>query len=534
MDDKVFQQDDNCIVITEGIILNSAALMKQYEKHNMFDTVVAMYKTNGDDFFKDFRGSFSGAIYLKSENKWIIYTNHIGDKQVFYYIDSEGKNYAVGSEVNYLVDWLKKMGIRYRMDEKAIYFLLTYGFMGDNSTLIGEIKKLQAGTYLVIKNGGYTVKTYHRFRYNKYDLSALKENEIIEGLDQRFKDAVRLEFDKDQEYGYRHFGELSGGLDSRMTLWVANELGYRDITAASYSKAGYADESIAQQIACQCGFKWIFKSLDDAKMMLDIDKITKMSFGLDYYLGMAHSNSLYECLNLDNVGLCHTGQLGDAILGGSLAFYPYPEKEFDIHMANSEMLLSRVDRTHLKQYDWLELYCLYVRGFWGALNSHAMRQNYFEIVSPFLDVDLMEYCLSIPLSMRFKHKIYKKWIIEKHPGAARFQWETIHAKITDSRLKVEVLHVFRRGPAKLAEMLGIKSDLTLPKSMNPYDFWYLHKPEIRKFMDSYFENNIGDCCAGKQLLEDMKVMYIHGNAIEKAQVLSAIAALKFYFANENE
>lgn len=531
LEDKVFQQNENYIVITEGVILNKTALMKQYGKANFFETVISMYETCGEDFFKDFRGSFSGAIYLKTEQKWIIFTNHVGDKQVFY--SMSGKDFAVGSEVNYLVEWMQKSGIRYNRDETGIYFQLTYGFMGDSNTLIQEVKKLQAGTYLVIKDGKYEIKTYHRFRYNKYDLSALREDEIIEGIDQRFRKAVRLEFEKDKEYGYRHFGELSGGLDSRMTLWVANDLGYRDITAATYCKSGYADEEIAEQIACHCGFQWIFKSLDDAGMMLDVDKVTKMSFGLDYYLGMAHSNSLYELLNFENIGLCHTGQLGDVIVGGTYAFYPHPEKDFDIHKANSEMLLSRAERAHLKQYDWLELYCLYVRGFWGTLNSHAMRQNYFETASPFLDVDFIEYCLSIPLNMRFQHNIYKKWIVENYPDAAQFKWESIHAKITDSKLKVSAIHVVRRGPAKLAEMLGIKSDLTLPVSMNPYDFWYHHKPEVKQFMDSYFADNIEACGVGKQLSEDMKMMYTHGNAGEKAQVLSVLSALKLYFAEKN-
>lgn len=531
LDDKIFQQNEHYIVITEGVILNRTTLMKKYGKTDFFETVISMYETCGEDFFKDFRGSFSGAIYLKSNKKWIIFTNHVGDKQVFYYIN--GEDFAVGSEVNYLVEWMKKSGIQYHMDETGIYFQLTYGFMGDSNTLIQEVKKLQAGTYLVIKDGKYEIKTYHRFRYNKYDLSALREDEIIEGIDQRFRKAVRLEFEKDKEYGYRHFGELSGGLDSRMTLWVANDLGYRNITAATYCKSGYIDEKIAEQIACHCGFQWIFKSLDDASMMFDVDKITKMSFGLDYYLGMAHSNSLYEHLNLKDIGLCHTGQLGDVIVGGTYAFYPYPVKNFDVHKAYSNMLISRVDRSHLRQYDWLELYCLYVRGFLGTLNSHAMRQNYFEIVSPFLDIDFIEYCLSIPLNMRFQHNIYKKWIVKKYPDAAQFKWETINAKITDSKLKVALIHIIRRGPAKLTKMLGIKSDLTLPVNMNPYDLWYFHKAQVKEFMDSYFADNIETYGMGAQLLEDMKMMYTRGNATEKAQVLSVLSALKLYFDKKN-
>lgn len=44
--------------------------------------------------------------------------------------------------------------------------------------------------------------------------------DLIDMLDEKFRAVVKLEFDKDIEYGYKYLVDLSGGLDSRMTSWV--------------------------------------------------------------------------------------------------------------------------------------------------------------------------------------------------------------------------------------------------------------------------------------------------------------------------
>ena len=82
--DKVFSEDDVYIIVTEGVILNSLQLIGKYNARDLKNAVVRMYEQNGDTFFNEFRGSFSGLLYDKKKDKWLIYTNHIGDKQIFY------------------------------------------------------------------------------------------------------------------------------------------------------------------------------------------------------------------------------------------------------------------------------------------------------------------------------------------------------------------------------------------------------------------------------------------------------------------
>ncbi|MDI3495958.1 MAG: hypothetical protein PWQ72_2085 [Pseudothermotoga sp.] len=60
--DKVFYEDDRYVIITEGVILNSLALMEKYKSVDLKNTIVRMYEENGERFFSEFRGAFSGFL----------------------------------------------------------------------------------------------------------------------------------------------------------------------------------------------------------------------------------------------------------------------------------------------------------------------------------------------------------------------------------------------------------------------------------------------------------------------------------------
>ena len=89
----------NSLLLTEGVILNSKDLIKKYQKNNFGLTVIEMIHQNPNDFFNEFRGSFSGLVYDKQSDCLQIYTDHIGSKQVFY--SQTEKGFCFGSEINF-------------------------------------------------------------------------------------------------------------------------------------------------------------------------------------------------------------------------------------------------------------------------------------------------------------------------------------------------------------------------------------------------------------------------------------------------
>ena len=141
------------------------------------------------------------------------------------------------------------------------------------------------------------------------------EAEIIEILDELFIRAVKQEYEKDLEYGYSHLVELSGGLDSRMNYWIAHELGYGDSLAVTFCQSNYVDELVAKQIAAYWKEEILVWPMDSAKHLYDVDKCTRLNFGVSLYSGAGSELHIFDSLDMQKYGILHTGQLGGAILG---------------------------------------------------------------------------------------------------------------------------------------------------------------------------------------------------------------------------
>ena len=84
MNDRLFYEDDAFFVVIEGVVLNNHDLVKQYNADGWKDCVERMYRQKGETFYNEFRGSFSGALFDKASHMWLIFTDHVGDKQIFY------------------------------------------------------------------------------------------------------------------------------------------------------------------------------------------------------------------------------------------------------------------------------------------------------------------------------------------------------------------------------------------------------------------------------------------------------------------
>lgn len=531
MNDKLFLDTERYIIITEGIILNKKVLIRRYQADIFQDLIIKMYKKNGDEFFSEFRGSFSGLFYDKKKDKWLIYTNFIGDKQIFYYKNDD--SIVFGSEINYILEYLNNNNFNYNLDQNGAYFLLTYGYMLEDYTLFKEIKKLNAGHYIKIENQNFEIKQYYKLdntpNFNQ------TEDEIIENIDHLFRKAIELEFEKDKEYGYKHIAGLSGGLDSRMTTWVAHDMGYKDMLNFTFSQSNYLDETIAKKIAADLKHGFLFKALDNGLFLKDLENTVAISNGGALYYGLAHGRSLLSLINFKDYGVIHTGQVGDVVIG---TFYSSLDKRKFKHGdgAYSNILYNKIKEIELKyEYENEEIFKFYNRGFTGALQGNVMMQEYSEVASPFLNREFLEYCLKIPVENRLNHNIYKKWIKKKYLEASNYKWEKLNAKITHPTVNIFGRDIpLKKLPKKIIDKLlneiGFdRSRLNSKKSMNPLDYWYNNNQELKEFMDNYFKENIDRLDSNKELKDDCIYLYNNGKTVEKTQVLTLLSTLKLFF-----
>jgi asparagine synthase (glutamine-hydrolysing) len=320
---------------------------------------------------------------------------------------------------------------------------------------------------------------------------------------------------------------MSGGLDCRMTNWVANDMGFDNTVNLTYSQYGYLDMELSSAMSSYLKNEWIFSSLDNANYLREIDSITKVVNAQTAYSVSSQSFNFLKNVNFKRFGLMHSGQLGDVVIGTYSVEHAY-DKPKSVKALSSK-LLSKV-QNDFSIYKNEETANFYLRGLNGILTDNFGYQKYTEITSPFLDVDFFNFCMAIPVKFRAYHGLYKEWIVQKYPDAATFKWEGINAKITDRSVRIRKKSVPVKGLLNfiiegITYNLGLYSKMNTKKGMNPFDYWYRNDIRLRTHFEEYYKNHI-DMITDKELKEDCSYLFKKGNTREKMQVLTILSAIK--------
>lgn len=561
--DKFLFENDGYIFLLDGVVFNNHKLMEKYKCSKWKECVEKMHSKDALTFYNEFRGSFLGLVYDKNNDSWLFYTDHVGDKQIFY-SHLENGGWLIGTEMSYMVDTLRLNNLSMTPNRDAAYMAITLGYVIEDNTLVKEIRKLVAGHYLVLTNGEIVESQYHRF--NNTPIARSKE-EMIEKIDKLFRNAVQLQFEKDKEYGYRHMACLSGGLDSRMTVWVAHELGYTHQLNMTFCQSNYLDFKIAQQIATDLRHDFMYKALDGGNCIYDIDRVSKLSYGMACFFGLSHTFSMFNKINYQDYGVIHSGMIGDVVVGSYMDDVSYRPALITDGAYSTEVVDKLRDYKFKYQYDNAEIYMMYNRGF-GFCGQGALAYGHTdtETFSPFYDVEFLEYCFSIPLAWRCGHEIYHEWILTKYPEAANYIWEKIGTTIIEYKnqkqnpkqsIKRHYMNIFgMQVPAPsdpyfgeyikgfVLRRLGLRKKvgkqvqqtednhtfmLETKDNMNPVDYWYYGNTELKAFMDDYWRTN-KNVVNDTQLLIDMTYLYEECKATyDKLQPLTVVAAYKLIF-----
>ena len=528
-DDKIFVENDKYIAILDGVVLNKKQLQEQYGSKLWADVIIEMYIRKGETFFSELRGSFSGAIVDKEKcGKVILFTDHLGTRFTYYtHVDGF---FCVTENMGHIYEIMKENDIHYGLSIEGAYMLLSYGFMLENRTLCEQVRKIQPGCYVTFENNVVSEKCYYKLD-NTPDMS-ITESDAIEIVDENFRKAVIREFEKDCEYGYQHLVALSGGLDSRMTCFVAHHCGYEKQLNFTFSQTNYWDEIVPKQIAEDLRHEWIFKALDNGLWLLDVDEITRKTGGNVLYYGTAHGNSFYKYLNFEKLGLIHSGQLGDVVIGTHISSDEEMKEYQKGEGSYSRQLIGRLDLHSANSLNQ-ELGLWYYRYLNGTNNGLQNAYNYTESLSPFMDINLLENILTIPKQLRYNHRLYKKWITVKYPVAANYVWETLGTKITKPMYNImgrelTIHQLFTKIGSRLSNVIGNNGRMGGTRQhMNPIAFYYSNNDELRNLFDSY--RQYIKLIENFQLRKDVEELFNSGTPMERIQAVSLLSAIKLFY-----
>lgn len=523
--DKTLQEDDEFVIGMEGVLLNLKQLLTHTQQKNIFELIKHLYQTKGDTFIKDLKGDYSGFVYSKSENKWSVFASPTGSKRMFY---AEYDEYILfASEMREITHLCRTLALPFTLDKNGAYLLLTFGYMLGSTTIAKEIKRLMPGDFISINKHNVSISTF--FNLSSIPRNTDSKKQIIEKVNELFDTAVRLEFEKDKEYNYKHIATLSGGLDSRMTVLVADKLGYSEQLNFTFSQSNYLDEMISKQIAADHKHEFLFQSLDNGNFLKDIDKTIYFNDGLILYSGSCHLLKSLENINFEAYGIIHTGMIGDAVLGSFLS-KPYSVKPTYQQGAYSSILLSRISdfaKAECEKYENEELYKFYGRGFLGAMNGNLYMDIFTQACSPFLDIDFLSYCYSIPDEFKYKQQIYLDWIKQKHPEFARYRWEKtgVSPLKSNNYKKYFDFYYYQRMKLKFVDRIRKK----VKTGMNPFDEWYARNPSLQTCFADYYSSHISLIDNYPELKTDCELLYSTGNVNERLQVLTLLGSIKLHF-----
>lgn len=520
--DQVFLDEKTQISFLDGYIYNKDKI-KAAGTRDWRHTFADAMRVDACECLRTLRGGFCGYIYNKQDSALVAYTDQLATKALYYYVD--GEKWMISGCLPYMTAVLKANGIPYHFNETAARYMLTYGYMLDDSTFVKEIHRLLPGQLVRIGNGQAEVERYYLIPNKEVQMS---EQEAVERIDGAFREAVRREFDKDREYGRRHLVDLSGGLDSRMVSWVAHDMGYTDQLNVTYCRADYLDYKISKQIAVYLGHEYLFKALDDVNWLYDIDDIVSKNNGAALCTGITGGSRLLGLLNTDQFGLEHTGMIGDITLS---TFYHDRELNFGKPRLGlnqySNRLSYSVDSQIMEEYPCQEMFAIYTRGMMGAMSSYIIRQHYIEAASPFTDVDFLEVNYAIPFEYRDRHHIYLQWMAQKYPQSTAFGWEKWGG------VKPREDHIFYRKVKTTQRLLcraaGKAFKLQSKDNMNPLDYWYWKNPRIQEYYRDYYSQNSNRKEISGELGGDISLMFKEGNVEEKSMALTVLGAIKLYF-----
>lgn len=526
--DKLFFEDEERIVLLDGVVFNNHELMAECGSSVWKDAFLKKIQCSYRTLMKDLRGSFIGILYEKATGTLLAFTNQSGERAVYY--SQQSDFFVIASHSELLLPVLREQGIVVAPNLQSCRELLLVASVLQGRTPFEGVFRLVGGKYLLQTEAGCEEQRYHFFE-NTPDES-MSEEYCIEELDKRFRHIVDLICRKNQEYGYHNEFDLSGGLDSRMSAWVAHDLGYGNATNVCYSQSGGWEQRVSSKIAKELGNEYLFLPMDDGAFIYDVEESVSILGGqISYILPTGARRAMQRLSEKHELGVMTTG------LSGGILRECHEDAVSERYPAHQYVNLLSLDVPNIHRgYHSLTQQCFYEVDAPLFLLSVLLRRPFGEAVSPFVDPDYLEFVFRTPGKFRKDGYIFRTWMERKYPRAAAHIWLAKQMPVSYYNSKrvywpkvaSSIAEYMIRAVNKGCRVLHLPLQLPVRTDMNPFDLWYRTNPKLRTFIGTYYSENLNRV-KDDSLREDLVHVFTKGGARDKLQVLNLLAVYKLYF-----
>ena len=438
-------QDGNYALIYNGEIYNFQELRAELEArghqfHSRSDSEVVLhsYMEWGEKALDRFNGMFAFAIWDRIRQELFLARDRFGVKPMYYGLF--GNVFLFGSEVKAI---LQHPAYKVDIDKSALLEYFTFQNIFSSRTLFSDVSLLPAGSYLRVSLGNN--KLPQPVRYWDYAFvepdAPVDEREYIEELDRLLRQAVVRQLVSDVDVG----AYLSGGMDSgAITAIAATQLPYMksftcgfDLNSASGMEISFDERARAEMMSYRFKtehYEMVLKAGDMERVM------PKLAWHIEEpRLGQCYPNYYAAQLASKFVKVCLSGGGGDEIFGG----YPWRyyravvnanfEEYVDKYYQYWQRLIPNTAIQQVFQPIWGDVKNVWTRDiFRDVFAAHSDQLTrpedyvnhslYFEIKTflhglllvedkmsmahsletrvPFLDNDLVDFAMRMPVSMK--------------------------------------------------------------------------------------------------------------------------------------
>lgn len=444
----MFNEDGNVSISYNGEVYNFKEIRADLKRrgHRFYsktdtEVIIHAYEEWGLECLNKFNGMFAFALWDKRSRTLTLARDRYGIKPIYYW--QNDKTFLFASEIKAL---LSHPAFNADVDLEALLEYFTFQNIFTDRTLFKGVKLLPQANFLQI-----SLKKKAQFHSGKYwdfhfeEMEHLKsENEYVEEFDRLFKRAVKRQLISDVEVG----SFLSGGIDSASITAVASRyfqglktfcIGF-DLSSASGLELSFDERKKAKHISHLYQtehFEMVLKSGDMKRCLPHLVWTLE-----DLRLGQSYPNFYASRLASRFVKVCLSGIGGDELFAG----YPWryyrtlKSRNFDEYIdgyyrywqrliPNSTLkemfrpvwggvknictegifrqVFSNRNLAPRRPQDYIN-YSMYfeaktfLHGLFIVEDKLSMAHG-LEVRVPFLDNDLVDFALRVPVSLKLKN-----------------------------------------------------------------------------------------------------------------------------------
>ena len=413
----------------------------------------------GTEALLKFNGMFALALWDRKEKNLLLARDRYGIKPVYY---SQQKNiFSFGSEQKAIT---AQPGFCKVLNKPALLEYFTFQNIFTDQTLLQDIKILPAGHLLTLstRHPEPRMNKYWDYRFREPE-KPLKKEEYIEELDRLFKQAVNRQLVSDVELG----AYLSGGMDSGSITAVATQsipnlktftVGF-DLSSASGMELAFDERKQAEAMSAQFGtehYEMVLKAGDMERSLPAVARHLE-----EPRVGQSYPNFYAAKLAGKFVKVVLAGSGGDELFGGypwryyraanAQNFEEYIERYYlywqrlasnselkamfkpvwnDVGEVRTGDIFRDVFLTHENSLDSPEDYInhslyfeakTFLHGLFVVEDKLSMAHS-LENRVPFMDNDLVDFCMRCPVSLKLNNLDEVLRINENEPGNKTLQY----------------------------------------------------------------------------------------------------------------